>query len=47
MLGSSYIGMSKIDSIELDGIGFFSTWPCGICGLVINVLSPELIDMSS
>ena len=47
MFSSSYIGMSKIDSIELDGIGFFSTCPCGICRLVINVLSPELIDMSS
>jgi len=43
---SSYIDMSKIDSIELDGIGFFSTWSFGICRLVINVLSPELIDMS-
>lgn len=47
VFSSSYIDMSKIDSIELDGIGFFSTWPCGICRLVINVLSPELIDMSS
>jgi hypothetical protein len=47
VFSSSYIDMSKIDSIELDGIGFFSTWPCGICRPVINVLSPELIDMSS
>jgi hypothetical protein len=47
VFSSSHIDMSKIDNIELDGIGFFSTWPCGICRLVINVLSRELIDMSS
>jgi hypothetical protein len=47
VFNSSYIDISRIDVIELDGIGFFSTWPYGICRLGINVLSPELIDVSS